>query len=135
MSDWRVATSRTLLEAPFVHSEIGIAMNRPLAALLRCISRWALAAALCSQLPAAPAAMAPSVKAFPTAEGFGANARGGRGGRIIEVTNLNDSGDGSLRSAMEAPGPRNVVAPDCACQATGDLTAPPGARTTGSALA
>jgi pectate lyase len=49
------------------------------------------------------------VKAFPTAEGFGAYARGGRGGRVIEVTNLRGSGEGSLRSAMEASGPRIVV--------------------------
>ena len=50
-----------------------------------------------------------TVKAFPTAEGFGANAVGGRGGRVIEVVNLNDAGPGSLRSAMEAVGPRIVV--------------------------
>ena len=48
-------------------------------------------------------------KAFPTAEGFGANAVGGRGGRVIEVTTLADSGAGSLRAAMEASGPRIVV--------------------------
>jgi pectate lyase len=53
--------------------------------------------------------MAQILEAFPTAEGYGAHARGGRGGRIIEVTNLNDSGDGSLRSALEAPGPRICV--------------------------
>ena len=47
--------------------------------------------------------------AFPGAEGFGAKAQGGRGGRTIEVTNLNDSGPGSLREACQAKGPRIVV--------------------------
>ena len=35
--------------------------------------------------------------AFPGAEGFGANARGGRGGRVIRVTTLKPSGPGSLQ--------------------------------------
>lgn len=47
--------------------------------------------------------------AFPGAEGFGMGASGGRSGRIIEVTNLNDSGPGSLREAIDANGPRIVV--------------------------
>ncbi|MEI6465364.1 MAG: hypothetical protein WCQ89_11630, partial [Verrucomicrobiota bacterium] len=47
--------------------------------------------------------------AFDGAEGFGAIAQGGRGGRELAVENLNDSGPGSLRAAVEAKGPRLVV--------------------------
>ena len=47
--------------------------------------------------------------AFPGAEGFGRHARGGRGGQVLFVTHLNDSGPGSLRAAVEAEGPRIVV--------------------------
>jgi len=49
------------------------------------------------------------IPAFPGAEGGGMYSFGGRGGRVIVVTNLNDDGPGSFRAACEAAGPRIVI--------------------------
>ncbi len=47
--------------------------------------------------------------AFPTAEGFGKYASGGRGGKVVEVTNLNNDGEGSLRWALTDAGRENAT--------------------------
>ncbi len=49
------------------------------------------------------------IPSFPGAMGGGAYTFGGRGGKVITVTNLNDRGPGSLRDACEQGGARIVV--------------------------
>ncbi len=74
------------------------------------------AAALTSLVAQSVALAAEKTPAFPDAEGFGALAKGGRGGNVLLVTNLDDYRGGrhkpvpgSLRVACESQGPRTVV--------------------------
>ena len=60
----------------------------------------------CSALTLTMMAQAPS---FPGAEGHGRYVTGGRGGKIVHVTNLNDSGTGSLRQAVSGKDAKTVV--------------------------
>ena len=60
-------------------------------------------------LLASPDSLSDGIRAFPDARGAGANSRGGRGGAVLFVTNLHDSGTGSFRAAVESQGPRIVI--------------------------
>jgi pectate lyase len=75
-------------------------MNRRAAAWLACLI------ALSGFVHGAPGR---GIPAFPGAEGGGANSVGGRGGAILQVTNLDDAGPGSFRAACETAGARVVV--------------------------
>src|SRR5262245_37154465 len=62
-----------------------------------------------SSFAAEPSLESVCVKGFPSGEVWGAVSKGGRGGRVIKVTNLNASGPGSLGEACASDGARIVV--------------------------
>lgn len=62
-----------------------------------------------ADLPRAPTLTLKTLKAFPTAEGYGAGATGGRGGQVLYVTTTQDTDEpGSLRWALKQDYPRVV---------------------------
>jgi len=63
----------------------------------------------CAQQKAATGKEDDAALSFPSAEGFGKYTTGGRGGKVMVVTNLNDAGTGSFREAAEAKFPRIIV--------------------------
>ncbi|MBQ7870268.1 MAG: pectate lyase [Prevotella sp.] len=64
---------------------------------------------LCALTASATAQSPAKTPAFPGAEGHGRYVTGGRGGKVIHVTNLNDSGAGSLRAAVKGNEKKIVV--------------------------
>ena len=77
--------------------------------LIICLGALLLTSFLLSFPTSSTAKEASVIPAFPGAEGFGSTTPGGRGGKVMFVTNTNDSGPGSLRAACEAEGPRIVI--------------------------
>lgn len=75
-------------------------LKRTLAVLTAAFTAVSAASLLPEQKEAVPAEAASNILAFPGAVGGGKYATGGRGGEVYHVTNLNDSGAGSLRDAV-----------------------------------
>ncbi len=95
--------------------QVGIALGRreaevqPHAATRPRGRRWRTSCFFAVLLSLCTAAQAQDAhRAADPAEGFGTLARGGEGGAEIAVTTLNDSGEGSLRRALAARGPRMI---------------------------
>jgi pectate lyase len=60
-------------------------------------------------LPAPGTNAAGGLAVFPGAEGFGTQTKAGRGGKLVAVTSVADSGPGTLRAALEDPAPKIII--------------------------
>ncbi|PHN02441.1 pectate lyase family protein [Flavilitoribacter nigricans] len=111
----------TYAQYPQVPDDVKMATNKMMdAAYAHSDSMWQLALPIIEKeaaegRPYIPWAKRPydlpqaSIPAFPGAEGGGMYSFGGRGGKVITVTSLADSGPGTLREACETGGARIVV--------------------------
>jgi len=86
-------------------NETSVALNQTRVSSFRSL----LSMMILLQFLCIPSMVIGQIPAFPGAEGFGSSTPGGRGGRVIKVTNLTDKGPGSFREACDAQGPRIVV--------------------------
>lgn len=98
------AKEKSIIESAYAHSDSAWAVAYPIvmkeAKEGKPYIPWA---ARPTDLPQA------TIPAFPGAEGGGMYTYGGRGGKVITVTNLNDDGPGSFRAACETGGARIIV--------------------------
>ncbi len=104
LSSEQFASATAMLKASDARSDAMFAKAKPT------IEEWAKrgkpylpSAAMPEDLPQA------KIPAFPGAQGGGMYSFGGRGGKVILVTNLNDDGPGSFREGCETPGPRMIL--------------------------
>ena len=77
-------------------------------------NRWYLGASLLLGCLSSPfffpaVLLADPIKAFPDAQGWAAYTAGGRGGKVIRVTNLKSRGPGSFAAAVRMKGRRIIV--------------------------
>lgn len=104
LSSEQFASATAMLEASDRRSDEAFARALPAIEAWKARGKPYLPAAeLPGDLPQA------SIPAFPGAEGGGMYSFGGRGGQVLVVKNLNDSGPGSFREACEAGGPRIII--------------------------